>query len=150
MSHLSRTFASDLGQLSALREFLDEICRGAWTVEADDDALCQLELATHEAATNIIRHAYEGRPGQLIYMTVEADAGMARVTLRHNGREFDPASVPAPKFDGTRFGGFGVYLIGQLVDEVTYTRDDEGRFMIRLVKRRPAQRGAGAGPAGRD
>ena len=79
MSHSSRTFASDLAQLSALREFLDQICREAWTVEADDDALCQLELATHEAATNIIRHAYEGRTGQAIHMTVEADASTARV-----------------------------------------------------------------------
>ena len=136
MPYSTRTFASDLSQLAAMREFLDQTCRRVWVVEADDDVLCQLELATHEAATNIIRHAYEGRPGLPIQMAVEVDADTARVTLAHTGREFDPGVVAPPRFDGSRFGGFGVYLIGQLVDEVTSARDDEGRFVIRLVKRR--------------
>ena len=130
------TFPSDLGQLTAMRAFLDSACRRAWAVEADDEQLCELELAAHEAATNIIRHAYEGQPDRSIHLCVEADDVTARVTLSHYGRDFDPNAVPKPAFDGSRFGGFGLYLIGQLVDEVTYTRDDEGRFGIRLLKRR--------------
>ena len=137
MLELTRTFRSDLNQLAGMRDFLDRTCRDAWSVEADDDSLCQLELAVHEAATNIIRHAYAGQPDQPIEMTVAADGDNARVTLAHQGRAFDPGNVPAPTFDGSRFGGFGVYLIAQLVDEVTYTNDDAGRSVILLVKRRP-------------
>ena len=140
MLESTHTFPSDLGQLTAIREFLDDACRRAWAVEGDDDALCHLELATHEAVTNIIRHAYAGQPGGPIHMSVQADDAMARVTLAHHGRDFDPDTVPKPSFDGTRFGGFGVYLIGQLVDEVIYGRDDEGRLSIRLLKRRSSAR----------
>ncbi len=144
MVESSCTFPSDLSQLSALRTFLDTACRRAWNVEADDERLCQLELAAHEAATNIIRHAYQGQPDQPIHLTVEADGETARVTLSHFGRDFDPDAVPAPDFDGNRFGGFGLYLIGQLVDEVTYIRDDEGRLGIRLFIRRGPSRGVPA------
>jgi len=141
MVESSRTFPSDLGQLTAMREFLDTACRSAWAVEADDEALCELEVATQEAVTNIIRHAYQGETGRPIYMAVAADDNTAWVTLSHDGRGFDPGDIPEPSFDGSRFGGFGVYLIGQLVDEVTYTRDDDGRSGIRLVKRRSRKRG---------
>jgi serine/threonine-protein kinase RsbW len=149
MTEASFTFPSELGQLSAMREFLDAACRSAWAVECDDDMLCELELAVQEAATNIIRHAYDGQPGLPIHMTVATDPDTARVTLRHHGRGFDPDAVPPPSFDGSRFGGFGLYLIAKLVDEVEYTRDSDGRFGIRLLKRRHAARanvGSEGGP----
>ena len=47
-----------------------------------------------------------------------------------------PDQVAPPVFDGTREGGFGVYLIRQLVDEVHYTRDSAGLCAIHLVKKR--------------
>jgi anti-sigma regulatory factor (Ser/Thr protein kinase) len=145
MVESSCTFPSDLGQLTALRTFLDAACRRAWSVEADDERLCQLELAAHEAVTNIIRHAYQGQPGRPIHLLIEADDETARVTLSHYGRDFDPDAVPAPDIEGNRFGGFGLYLIGQLVDEVAYTRDDEGRLGIRLfTRRKPSQEAAAA------
>jgi len=138
MTESSFTFPSDLGQLSAMRELLDTACRSAWAVGSDDDVLRQVELALQEAATNIIRHAYDGQPGQPIHMTVTADEHTVCVVLLHHGRGFDPDAIPPPAFDGSRFGGFGVYLIGQLVDEVQYVRDNEGRSGIRMLKRRPA------------
>ena len=145
MVESSCTFPSELSQLTALRSFLDTACRRAWGVDADDERLCQLELAVHEAATNIIRHAYQGQPGKPIHLLVETDGETARVTLSHYGRDFDPDAVPAPDFEGNRFGGFGLYLIGQLVDEVTYTRDDEGRHGIRLfTRRKPSQEATAA------
>jgi anti-sigma B factor antagonist len=51
--------------------------------------------------------------------------------------------VAPPAFDGSRQGGFGVYLIKQTVDEVHYFCDARGRCGVRLVKKRaPApQRG---------
>jgi serine/threonine-protein kinase RsbW len=149
MTESSYTFPSELGQLSAMRGFLDAACRNAWAVESDDEKLCELELAVQEAATNIIRHAYEGQPGQPIHMTVATDPDTAHVTLRHHGRGFDPDAIPPPSFDGSRFGGFGIYLIGQLVDEVEYIRDSDGRFGIRLLKRRREARpnvGSEGGP----
>jgi anti-sigma regulatory factor (Ser/Thr protein kinase) len=58
------------------------------------------------------------------------------VTLRHDGEPFDPASAPAPSFDGSREGGFGLYLIRECVDEAHYGQDEQGRCVLRLVQRR--------------
>src|SRR5262249_8017136 len=56
----------------------------------------------------------------------------------HRGRDFDPAQIDPPSFDGSRYGGFGHYLIGRCVDDVRYVHNDEGRRGIRFVKRRHA------------
>jgi anti-sigma B factor antagonist len=73
---------------------------------------------------------------------VEADAEQASVALYHQGLDFDPDAVAPPAFDGSRTGGFGLYLIKILVDEVYYFRDPDGRCGVRLVKRRtPAPKG---------
>ena len=136
MPEHSRSFTSELSRLPELRGFFNNICRAAWGVEPDDEALCQIELALQEAATNIIRHAYRGERGQPIDMTVSIDETTVEITLRHNGDDFDPATVQPPSFDGSRFGGFGIYMIQQLVDEVVYDRDAVGRAGVRLVKRR--------------
>ena len=52
------------------------------------------------------------------------------------GKPFDPKEARPPSFDGSRDGGFGVYLISQSVDEVCYSRDAAGRNCISLTKYR--------------
>jgi anti-sigma regulatory factor (Ser/Thr protein kinase) len=67
---------------------------------------------------------------------VEVFADRIVLRLHHLGDTFDPAAVSAPAFDGTRDGGFGMYIIEQSVDEVRYYRDERGRNTISLVKNR--------------
>jgi len=43
------------------------------------------------------------------------------------GCGFDPEKVPPPQFDGFAEGGFGVYIIRESVDAITYSRDGDGR-----------------------
>jgi anti-sigma B factor antagonist len=140
MERLRREFSSDLNELAELRRVAVECCRRAWGDETSGEALEQLELALQEAATNIVRHAYTDEKGPIV-LEVEADAEACRLTLTHRGRDFDPAAVDPPRFDGSRFGGFGQFLIGQCVDEVRYLHED-GHAGVRLVKRRtpPATR----------
>jgi serine/threonine-protein kinase RsbW len=131
-----REYLGDLGQLSQMRAFLREACRAGWGAGADSEAFAQLELALAEAVTNIIRHAYRGREHGPIEMVVDVTGDSARVSLFHRGEDFDPAAAAPPAFDGSREGGFGLYMIERSVDEVRYFHDDRGRQGIRLVKRR--------------
>ena len=102
----------------------------------DEEGLSQLELAVTEAASNIMRHAYHGRTDQRIQVTAEAFADRICLRLWHHGTAFDPATVQPPVFDGSRDGGFGVYIIAHCVDEVRYVRDERGENCICLVKKR--------------
>jgi anti-sigma B factor antagonist len=136
MATASRTYSSELSQLAAMRGFVGDTCRKAWATPADDASIRQLQLALCEAAANVIRHAYQGRAGQPIVLTLETRADRIRLTLHHDGLAFDPKTAAPPEFDGDREGGFGVYMMEQLADQVVYSREADGRSAVRLVKYR--------------
>src|SRR5271166_5197537 len=135
MEPAARTFSSDLQQLPEIRAFVRDVCRRAWNLPTGDEMTARLDLAVTEAAANIMRHAYRGEQGRPIEVIVDASPERVCVAMYHEGECFDPAAVPPPIFDGTREGGFGLYLIAQLVDEVVHYNESERRG-IRLVKNR--------------
>ena len=52
-----------------------------------------------------MRHAYAGQPGKSLLIEIElGDKGIV-LRLLHEGRQFDPAVVRPPVFDGSRDGG---------------------------------------------
>lgn len=136
MSQVSREFSSELAHLPEMRAFVREICVTTWDRPEDEKAICHLLLALTEAAANIVEHAYQGEGGHPIFLFVETDDDRASLTLVHEGMEFDPARVPPPVFNGSREGGFGVYLIDRLTDQVCHFRNEDGRRAVRMVKNR--------------
>ena len=133
---------SDLGQLAAIWEFIRGFGRKLAAADPDspwltqEDRLFHLELAANEAASNIIKHAYAGQADRRIEVVAEAFADRISLHLYHEGTPFDPQAVSPPAFDGSREGGFGVFIIQQSVDEVDYTQDAQGRNCISLLLRR--------------
>jgi anti-sigma regulatory factor (Ser/Thr protein kinase) len=137
MVQRQREYDADLRHLASMRAFFRELCHESWHAEpADENLIVRLALALTEAASNIIRHSAQGQQHKSITLTVEVDDDQACVTLLHTGEPFDPQSAAAPLFDGSQEGGFGVYLIGQCVDEVQYRQDEQGRSIIHLVQKR--------------
>jgi anti-sigma regulatory factor (Ser/Thr protein kinase) len=136
LAHAELEVSSALSQLVRLREFAQLFCRALPPPTLTDDGIAQLQLAVTETASNIVRHAYHGQAGQPIQLEADAFADRVVVRLCHTGRSFDPKQVPAPTFDGSREGGFGLYIIAQSVDEVRYVRDERGRNCICLTKYR--------------
>jgi phosphoserine phosphatase RsbU/P len=133
LAHAELEVSSALSQLVLVREFAERFCRALPPPALTEDRIAQLQLAVTEAASNIARHAYRGQAGKPIQL--EADAFADRIVLRlyHTGESFDPNRVPPPVFDGSREGGFGVYIIAQSVDEVRYFRDERGRNCVCLI-----------------
>jgi serine/threonine-protein kinase RsbW len=134
MVQVKREYASDLSQLAAMRALVRQACHEAWGQATNEEALAQLELALYEAATNIIRHAYRGAKDRPIWLEVEVSGERACLTLYHEGEDFDPEAVAPPAFDGSRQGGFGLYLMRALTDEITFFHDPAGRCGLRLAK----------------
>jgi sigma-B regulation protein RsbU (phosphoserine phosphatase) len=132
---------SDVAHLGTLRTFVREFCRDLPLRVLDEESLSQLELALTEAASNIMRHAYHGRTDQRIRIAADAFADRLVIRLWHHGAAFDPGKVTPPAFDGSREGGFGVYIIAHSVDEVRYTYDPREGNCICLVKKRKHDQG---------
>ena len=127
---------SDLRDLRRARAFVRSFCgsfAGSWL---DRNGIAELELAVSEAASNVMRHAYQGRTDQRIQIEAEAFADHVALRLHHLGDPFDPAAAPPPALDGSRDFGFGIYLITHSVDEFRYYRDERGGSCVALVKKR--------------
>ena len=94
-----------------------------------------LQLAVHEAYTNVVRHAYAGcANGRIeIELTLERSSHRLTVDLYDTGQPFDPNQVPKPKIGTLQEHGYGLFLMKSLLDEVTYN-PTPGRNHWRLVK----------------
>ncbi|MBW2593243.1 MAG: SpoIIE family protein phosphatase [Deltaproteobacteria bacterium] len=118
---------SDLDELAGVRLFVRNFCEAVPDNRIGSERMDKLEIAITEVVTNIIRHAYNNQKGRKIVI----DAGIYDEKLVLNvydrGCGFDPEDVPPPEFDGSKYGGFGVFIIRESVDKITYSRNDEGR-----------------------
>jgi serine/threonine-protein kinase RsbW len=100
-----------------------------------DHIVYSVQLATQETCINIVKHAYgEDREGR-IQTSIALDDDPLRVTVRlvDTGQGFDIDAVPEPDLENPQVHGYGLFLIHQLMDEVSYQRDGEGNVW-RLVK----------------
>ena len=136
LAHAECETTSDTTELGPMRAFVRAFCGGLPVSVLDEESVSSLALAVTEAASNIMRHAYQGRADQRIRLTADAFADRIILRLAHRGKTFDPGTVRPPAFDGSREGGFGVYIIARSVDEVRYNRDEQGDNCIYLVKKR--------------
>jgi anti-sigma regulatory factor (Ser/Thr protein kinase) len=97
-------------------------------------------LALEEALSNVIRHGCEPNREYDIRVRFAADERAAEIELSDNARPFDPLSLPPPNLDlpieQRKPGGLGVFLVRQLMDEVTY-EFTEGRNRLRFRKSLP-------------
>lgn len=122
-------------------------CLGA-LLEGNDDlktsesTVYGLQLAVHEVCTNIVTHAY-GPAGRAtletsgwrirITFTVAQQTGGLIIDFYDTGRSFDPAEVAQPDLAEPQTGGYGLYLVHQLVEEVLYESEPKGNHW-RLTK----------------
>ena len=118
---------SDLNELARVREFVRNGCTRVPAEMLERSRIDLIELAVNEAVVNIIKHAYGNAPGKPVRIEAQLSPAQLVFRLYDWGSSFDPASVPPPAFDGSQDHGFGVYIINQAVDEVNYTRDENGR-----------------------
>lgn len=133
-----RVFKSRLDQLKEIRRWVRE---GMLASGFDERAIGAVELAVTEATANVIKHGYDGDDQQQIRISVIIDDEKVRLTIRDSGRAFDPTTYPPPDLDTPKAGGYGIYLINQLMDEVSYDNLSPSGARLTMVKRRSASVG---------
>lgn len=102
----------------------------------DHDTVSELELVISEALSNVVKHAYGGNEGHEIHLSVTIDDEKLSLTIRDFGQRFDPTTYTPPDLDNPAEGGYGVYLIQELMDEVTYDTSLPEGTRLSMVKYR--------------
>jgi len=137
-------YPANMDYLSDISQQIANTCRehsGLPAGSRGDDFIYLIELAISEICTNIMKHAY-----------VDSENGKIRgqVTLLNNGVQldffdqglgFDPNSVPEPDADPTnlREGGYGLHIVRQIMDVVSYESKAETGNHWHLIKFLPSQ-----------
>jgi len=96
----------------------------------------EVKLAVDEAVSNVVRHAYPGKSGNVqIEMTKLESA--AEIKIMDKGIEFDWNSVLEPDLyryvETRRKGGLGIWLIKRLMDEVVFERVGDTNILTMRV-----------------
>ena len=126
---------ADLAQLVVIREFVAEASR---SLDADEQAIRDLQLAVDEVCSNSIRHGYGGQEGQ-IEVSVERIGHAIRVVVRDWGMAFDPEQIPVPDLEipleERSLGGLGLFLVQQVMDEVRFEFNGSKGNSVTMVRR---------------
>lgn len=130
------TLASDPIHLREAREWLVGLMLDEGFAAQDGH---DLAVAFSEACANVHLHAYGGRSDGRLELAVTIEDDCVVVALDHDGRPFDPARVSPPDLRRPSEGGYGMYLIASLVDEVLFGEPGSGRRLA-LVKRMRRER----------
>lgn len=101
-----------------------------------ENTLYQLQLGAQEICTNIVDHAYaEGEDGRIwIRLEIDEQSGEFHIVFMDTGLPYQELEVDALTIDEPSEGGMGLFLIYQMLDTVSYERNNTTNIW-RILKR---------------
>jgi serine/threonine-protein kinase RsbW len=98
----------------------------------------KIAMAMDEATTNVIQHAYHGATDREIEIHFDPEGESLDITILHDGEGLE--DVPIPEFNlgklvaERRKGGLGLYIMGQMMDDLRFGKADSGKNMCVMVR----------------
>ena len=130
-------FAAKFEYLDEIRDFVGEVAR---TGGFSDKDVYNIQLATDEAASNIIEHAYENQPDGILELSCVMKGDTITIILIDRGESFDPSEIPLPDLKADlsdrKIGGLGIFLMRKLMDEVHYEPKPDKSNVLTMIKRK--------------
>lgn len=126
---------NDISEISKLKEFVEEIGN---EFSLTPDVVFNVNLVLEEAIVNVINYAYPKEKHEYIYLSAQLHEGSIVFVLTDTGMQFDPTKAPEAdmtlSLEDRPIGGLGIFLIRQIMNEVSYERID-GKNVLTLSKK---------------
>ena len=127
---------NDIQQIPQLAEFVEAV---ADLAHLDVGLTMSLNLALEEAVSNVIMYAYPKGSDGLVELEAIIRKDSMLFILSDNGTPFDPTAVPEADItldvEDRPIGGLGIFLVRNIMDEVKYTRSDDGKNILSMTKK---------------
>jgi len=133
------SMTSEAEHLLRLRKWLREELTGQGVPKQDQPNLL---LAVGELCANSIQHAYDGRAGQPIKVSVRSSGDSVVIEVEDFGRPFDADRYESPNLDTVPESGYGIFLVKTIADSLSIDVARERGTRWTMVKHLP-----GRGPA---
>lgn len=121
--------------LRPLNNLVRTLIRQVPALAGDDEMVNNIELAFDEAFTNISRHAYPHNHKGTVTVRIRIDTESLEFQFEDHGACYDPSKIRDPDLDRPCESGLGVWLMRQVMDEFIYYRREDGKNVLKLVKR---------------
>ena len=108
--HTQRGFLSHLGSLREMRQFVGYV---ALECGLDHKEIDQLQLAAHEALTNVNVHAHGNLGKEVVDIHADRVPNGVKLSIHYSGDPFEPGEVTEPSLSIEREGGWGLFIIQQ-------------------------------------
>lgn len=97
--------------------------------------MMSLNLVLEEAVSNIIFYAYAGKEVEdAVDLALILEEGVLTVVVKDHGIPFDPTLRDDPDVtlpaEERPIGGLGIFLIKNIMDEISYQREDDQNVFI--------------------
>lgn len=112
-----------------------ETCRHVERLPDPEQTTYDVQLAVNEAVANVIEHAYAGRLDGVVEVLFHLHPDRLVVDVVDWGKSFDFTATPEPNLSQPQEGGYGIFLMQRLMDEVIYRADPDQGNRLRMVKR---------------
>ena len=126
----SITLPNDIAAVPQLTSFVDNVCS---RLNIDGSTVMQMNLALEEAVVNVMNYAYpKGSKGDVDIRAL-CDGAQMKFVLIDSGTPFDPTKHQTPDVqlsaDERAIGGLGIFLVTQIMDNVSYERRNEKNIL---------------------
>lgn len=119
----SITLLNEIDQIKDLQHFVETV---GLDLNLNSSLIMNLNLALEEAVSNVILYAYPKIKGKKIIVSVSFKGNDLVFTITDTGIPFDPTLIDNPNLELSAeerpIGGLGIFLIKQIMNEVTYSR----------------------------
>jgi len=127
------SMTSEAEHLVRLRKWLRDELAGHGVPKQEQSNLL---LAVGELCANCIQHAYEGRGGQPIQVSVRSSADSLVIEVEDFGKPFDADEYETPDFDALPDSGYGLFLVKTIADDLSFDVAREHGTRWTMVKYR--------------
>jgi len=102
----------------------------------DEDACDDLSIAITELFNNALHHGNKNDASKKITITFTVLSGGLQISVRDEGKGFEPAKIKNPLDEENilKTSGRGLFLVEQLVDEIDYKVSPKGSEVIVFKK----------------
>ncbi len=123
---------SDPSNLVIVEEFVNQFTED---LDLSEDKKSDLLLAITEATTNAIIHANKSDASKKVQITVNISGEQIKISIKDEGKGFDPEKVPNPTDPENlmKDSGRGLYLMRIYMDELKYNRTPNGMETVLVM-----------------
>jgi serine/threonine-protein kinase RsbW len=103
----------------------------------DEDAAFGIDMAFREAVTNAVLHGNKQDESKLVRVTVKSSPDWLEISVRDQGKGFDPVAIPDPTAAENimKTAGRGIFFMRNFMDEVDWSIQPDGGTLVRMTKR---------------